>query len=387
MPCQQTILPMPIASESNSSSSSNECKLNNDKQMSANSGYSADGSSAAATNSPPVYIGFRGANKKDDGVTQSNRREATELSFRASRAKEDLKKGGLPIPKIQIEASRSLEGCKVDMSKVKLVTAKSVSQSAFLIDKTKYVVPQCAQEYNRLFVATYQSYEKNDASQWDSSTSSVTSSESEDANSMPPPALVLPPRLEDALKANETLKRRNNSGRSKRKRVSDDNAPKLKHVTVNDALEASLDARVVTLSLAPYIVVHVNTAYTRLTGFSSATVLGKPLVDCLSPSCKDWIKCSVATHPISALHDRVAPIRAKGTNKHDCCCRLQATLVGPQLEGKKEVDTSSVTHYAVCFKPLPTTNHNDPSAVKKPKIAESSDPKKTPSDNASRIMG
>lgn len=108
----------------------------------------------------------------------------------------------------------------------------------------------------------------------------------------------------------------------------------------------------VTLSFSPYIVVHVNTAYTRLTGYSSAKVLGKPLHACLGAACKEWVKGSISPHPIAALHDRVSTIRAEERSKWNKCYRLQATLVGPQLEGKKEPDISSVTHYSVSFLPL-----------------------------------
>jgi hypothetical protein len=110
---------------------------------------------------------------------------------------------------------------------------------------------------------------------------------------------------------------------------------------------------VVTLSFHPFIVVHVNTAYNRLTGYSSAKVLGRPLQDCLSGSCKEWMKIG-APHPVAALHERVRTIRSKG-NKHQQC-KCHAILVGPQLEGNKEVDTSSVTHYAVSFLPVAGSN-------------------------------
>jgi hypothetical protein len=234
-----------------SASSTENAKL--DKQPSAYSGYSADQSAIASA--PPVYIGFLDGPKRetdvDNGLSRSNRRKAIELSFRASRAMEDLQKGGLPIPHIQSEETRNLEGCRVDMSKVKLVAAKTVNESPFLIDRKTYKMQENIQEYQSLVAATYQSYEKSDTSSWDSSTSSMTSSESEDAASMPPPALVLPPRLEEALKAHESLKRNREKikrSNKKRHRLALDNtktrkSPKLRHTTMNDALEASNEAR------------------------------------------------------------------------------------------------------------------------------------------------
>ena len=135
----------------------------------------------------------------------------------------------------------------------------------------------------------------------------------------------------------------------------------------------------VTLSFSPHIVVHVNTAYTRLTGFSSAKVLGKPLQVILSAGCCEVMKGCNSQHPIAALDDRVSTIRTKEKYKQNSSCRLQANLVGPPLEGKKEPDTSLVTHYSVTFLPLipssskhlqqmPPTNS---SVCKKAEVSES----------------
>lgn len=341
---------------------------------SSNSGYSADGSAAATKTAPPCYIDFLERNAgngdsektKDQGTasqTRSNQQKAIELSYATSRAREDLKKAGLPIPAIQTQKSRNLEGNKIDMSKVKLVMAKSVQESPFLTDGSAVMdfraIPDLSNEYESLFAATYQSYQKNDpgtASTWDSSASSVSSSESEDAVSMPPPALVVPALLEDALKANEAIKSADakRAGGKRKRPISCElaaaKAAKLRHATMNDALEASTEARVVTLAFRPFIVVHVNTAYSRLTGYSSAKVLGKPLQECLSASCKkSWMKVRVS-HPVAALHDQLIPIRTKESKHYPCKC--QATLLGSLLEGKDVVDTSSITHYSVSFLPV-----------------------------------
>lgn len=235
-----------------SKGSSNE-NAKPDKQPSAHSGYSADRSAIALA--PPDFIDLLDGQKRgtdgDNVPSRSNRRKAIELSFRASRAMADLQKGGLPIPHVQVEETRNLEGCKLNMSKVKLVAAKTVSQSPFLIERNNYKMQGSIQEYQSLLAATYQSYEKCDASHWDSSTSSVTASESDDAASMPPPALVLPPRLGEGDKANESLKRNiHKIKRSSNKRhrhaldnTNTTNSPKLRHITMNDALEASNEAR------------------------------------------------------------------------------------------------------------------------------------------------
>ena len=245
-------------SSSNDSNNQRKPAYDQEKNTSAKSGYSADGS--AAVSAPPVYIDFLDANKRDgesdenntSGQSRSSRRRAVELSFTASRAMEDLKKGNLTIPTIRMEKRRDLDGHKVDMTKVKLMMAKSVSSSPFLFDRGSTdmkLVPDTANEYESLFAATYQSYEKPEVSHCDSSTSSVTSSESDDATgAMPPPALVIPPLLEDALKANAAMKTGVKLAGSKRKRqICTDTALakaiELSHITMNDALEASNEAR------------------------------------------------------------------------------------------------------------------------------------------------
>jgi hypothetical protein len=136
------------------------------------------------------------------------------------------------------------------MTKVKLVMSKSTAASPFLINRANKdlkLVPNCATVYERLFAVTYQSYEKHETNHCDSSTSSVSSSsESDDVASMPPPALVVPPLLEDALKANAAGETKKLGSRRKRP-INTEIAPakvaKLNHITMNEALEASTEAR------------------------------------------------------------------------------------------------------------------------------------------------
>ena len=252
---------MNYATSNGSAAGSANLRLGNggaEKADSGNSGYSADGSAAVM---PPDYIDFLEANnsthcdeRQSSGSKSSNRaerRKAVELSFTASKTKEDLEKGGMTVPVIRTDTKRYLAGCEVDTSKVKLKMAKTVKDSPFLFTrKIPVEFPEDQSIYDSLFRATYQSYEKNDGLHWDSSTSSVTSSVS-DGSTMPPPALVIPPLLEDSISTKEELKTKDEQGKtkcagSKRKRaVIDSNTPKLMHTTMNDALEASSDARYV----------------------------------------------------------------------------------------------------------------------------------------------
>jgi len=112
--------------------------------------------------------------------------------------------------------------------------------------------------------------------------------------------------------------------------------------------------RVVTLSFAPFIVVHVNTAYIKSTGNSSVDVLGRSLHECIGGKCKNWLDSSrEAKHPVAALHDRVSTLTSGGQKLDQY--RLQISLVGPQLEGKKLVDKNTVTHYSITFLPNENT--------------------------------
>lgn len=115
---------------------------------------------------------------------------------------------------------------------------------------------------------------------------------------------------------------------------------------------SKMSPRLVTLAFSPYIVVHVNVAYTRLTGFSSAKALGRPLYECLGSQCKEWMDACTATYPVAALQDRSSGIFCTKGNKRNHC-RFRTCLVGPPLEGKKKgVDTSVTTHFAISMIPV-----------------------------------
>lgn len=252
-----------LGTNSNSSSENGSIQdkpeAESEKPDSQNSGYSADGSAAANL---PVFIDLMEGNKHNldnpcsPGQGHSIRRKIAELSFAASNAFADMEKGKLPFPKIEVNDFRKLAGWNVDMTKVKLKSANVVGDNPFLVEtKIDEEILQGCAEYQKLFLATYETYEKVEGEEWgDSSTSSVTSSESDDGVNSNPDAssLVIHPRLEDALrakslKATEDAKPKRSS--SKRKRCADLRAKiihpleKLPHITMNDALDASDEAR------------------------------------------------------------------------------------------------------------------------------------------------
>lgn len=487
-----------MAEESNSSQNDNGKQQEQEQEQqpqpheesaaAGSSGYSAEATTPSSVSSPPDYIALTNSLSKvcsettskhakgnknykaganGEPITSSNSHEARqkqkalEFSFTASKVWEDIAKGGLEAPKINTANKKrriGLDGVKIDMSNVNLAMAKTVQESPFLVQRDVPIkMPDTTEEYSSLFTASYPNYNKVSSSQgWDCSTaaSSVTSSESEDVTngknnsnsinmSMPPPrALVIPPRLEDAIKANEAFRASEaeaaahaaaTKGKRKRPLVDATKLLKLQYMTLNDAFEACKDARyvlflrfkterersvcvcmicladfrsrthngslhplplllylfayrVVALAFAPFIVVHVNTSYTRLTGFSSDKVLGKPLRECLGEECKRWVQSAAsqhARHPVTALHDQITCIRSNqdsasltsttedDTDDHkkkktqSCSCKISTCLVGPQLQvaagagsGKTTekdeclVDKSSVTHYVIGFVPV-----------------------------------
>lgn len=129
------------------------------------------------------------------------RRKIDELRFAASKVKDDLEKGGLPFPSIHSKKPRALEGYDISMSNVRLLGAKAVSDSPFLIKATtakRSYQNVCA--IDQLFSETRQVYSKNYSqgdvsSDWDKSSTGSLTSDSEASC-----AVDIPPLLEDSLK-------------------------------------------------------------------------------------------------------------------------------------------------------------------------------------------
>ena len=131
------------------------------------------------------------------------RRKIDELRFAASRVKEDLEKGGLPFPSIHANKPRALEGFDIDMSCVRLLSAKNVSTSPFLTAPTGKRSFDRMDEIDQLFTATRKVYSKRwtqgDGIDWDQSSAGSLTSDSESSC-----AVDISPLLEDALKYRTT---------------------------------------------------------------------------------------------------------------------------------------------------------------------------------------
>ena len=128
------------------------------------------------------------------------RRKIDELRFAASRVKEDLEKGGLPFPSIHAKKPRALEGYDINMSNIRLLGAKSVSDSPFLIKATGKRSFQSLGEVDQLFLETQRVYSKkwiqgDVSSDWDKCSTGSLTSDSETSC-----VVDIPPLLEDSLK-------------------------------------------------------------------------------------------------------------------------------------------------------------------------------------------
>jgi len=134
------------------------------------------------------------------------RRKIDELRFAASQAKQDIEKGGLVFPSIHSKKPRALAGFDIDMSNIRLLSAKSVADSPFLTKPSAvahYVAETTACEFDQLFAATHQLYSKRwirgdvngSALDWEKSSAGSLTSDSESSC-----AVEIPPLLDDALK-------------------------------------------------------------------------------------------------------------------------------------------------------------------------------------------
>jgi hypothetical protein len=197
-------------SSSNSSSSSSG-------SSSSGSSRDDDEDSRKRSTSGVRRVFYAASSRKIDSITKhaaerlSNRdacfkrRKIDELRYAASMVKEDLEKGGLPFPSIHAEKPRALEGYDINMSCIRLLSAKSVADSPFLTKIAGKGSFQSMTDLDQLFTETQQVYNKPwiqaDAFDWgEKSSAGSLTSDSESTRTMDIPAL-----LEDAieLKASE----------------------------------------------------------------------------------------------------------------------------------------------------------------------------------------
>jgi len=287
------------------------------------------------------------------------RRKVDELQFAASRVKEDLAKGGLSYPALDTSLRHhlDLENIEDATRGVSRVCAKSVSESPFLYKSTVNCSAMASMsDYGSLFSATFDSYGSSSTKSSSSNSGGATYVSNSDVGSIcslsserSSDASFIAPRLEDALnnkkvKMEETRELKEQMAATAPQRRAIYSNP----ITIRDAFENSDEARIVTLSFAPFLVVHVNPAYTRSTGLSPANILGKPFHEVIEdPSCKaNTAKASSLT----SLHERVTSFVHSGSKgDSESTFSVNVAVVGPEPSDhpSSHLDHKSFTHYMI----------------------------------------
>ena len=102
--------------------------------------------------------------------------------------------------------------------------------------------------------------------------------------------------------------------------------------------------RLVTLSFAPFLVVHVNPEYTRMTGLTPADILGKPLhVVIQDKVCK---AATAKTHSLASLNNQVTSFVTPAASGEDTKFRVHVSVVGTDTAAIKK-NRRLVTHFMV----------------------------------------
>ena len=104
------------------------------------------------------------------------------------------------------------------------------------------------------------------------------------------------------------------------------------------------------MSFAPFLVVHINPAYTRLTGLSPADILGKPFHEVIEdPAYKaNTAKASSLT----SLHEKATSFcQAKGDVDISNNFRINVSVVGPEPADRPTYGDhkNAFTHYMIAL--------------------------------------
>jgi PAS fold len=113
----------------------------------------------------------------------------------------------------------------------------------------------------------------------------------------------------------------------------------------------------VTLSFAPFLIIHVNPAYTRMTGNGAKDVLGKPFREVFKDKRCKSMAAQVAT--LASMHDQLTSVSTILPGKR-CHCTLKVSLVG-EANGTN----SPATHCMVALHP---TNQETPNFASQPVV-------------------
>lgn len=283
-------------------------------------------------------------NPLEDRENCFKRRKLDELTYAASRVKEDLEKGGLSFPFIHTDKTHTLDGTAVDMSSVRLLGAKSVANSPFL---TPFVGGgkrdfQSTCDFGQLFSETQKAYSKRWVQDVQADWGDRSSAESLSSDSECSLAIDIPPRLDDALDKPSTGESLNNNANK--------SAANMKPITMGAALGNTSEPRLVTLSFAPFLVINVNSAYIRMTGIEAKDVLGRPFQEVFKDKRCKFLAGSVSS--LVSMDEQLTSVYSKGQNKRSNC-RLHVSVVG--MESDNSSEPMATTHYMIAVESVAQT--------------------------------
>jgi PAS domain-containing protein len=328
------------------------------------------------------------------------RRKIDELQFAASQVKEDLLKSGLPFPSLDLSLHHHIDLDEALTRRgVQRVCAKSVASSPFLIPNCVNTVSADATmfDFENLFASTYDCYGTIKNSGTNSATVvsviSSTCSENMEVGS------VIAPLLDDALLRADDVAASEEADKASVATVATAHQRRAIYanpITIREAFENSGEARyvllcadllcllliyetkqltillfftcrLVTLSFAPFLVVHVNPAYTDMTGISPADILGKPFHEVIEDR---TVKAATSkASSLTSLHEQVTSLQqGRKTDDDDTKeCRIEVAVVGPENKDRTAAfDPNSVTHYMISLveedEPEATTVTDDDSS-------------------------
>eukprot|EP00542_Grammatophora_oceanica_P009241 CAMPEP_0194046196 /NCGR_PEP_ID=MMETSP0009_2-20130614/20039_1 /TAXON_ID=210454 /ORGANISM="Grammatophora oceanica, Strain CCMP 410" /LENGTH=414 /DNA_ID=CAMNT_0038691397 /DNA_START=27 /DNA_END=1271 /DNA_ORIENTATION=+ len=340
---------------------------------SGQSGYSADKESDAApmkpfifNTKPPVQIDFHRKSKRapTDFESREKRRKMDEENYVAFSVREDLKKGGLSYPTVRADRPRAIPLAKnLDMSRVTLLSSKSVSDSPFLTpartpqaNGTPDIVTAYGTLFNEVFKSATASYyattsqsTKSSAGGSDAeSTSSVSDSGSDDSTESK--MVVISARLDDTLQPTKAKpKKKQQQAPALTSLIA---CPPSMSMTMEEAIGVCDAARIITTSSSDHTIVHTNAAYSQLTAIHLHTLKGRPLFDAVAsgtPTRPLSLACCAAASS-EGRHERIFAVCQKDKTQPHLQLSMKVTPIMPftsSTTASSPAESAYVTHYCI----------------------------------------
>ena len=291
----------------------------------AENGYSADRESNASSTIPPVFsIDFLSRNKKRESrgtpaSERSKRLKVQEMNYSAATAKSELTRAGLKVPLLKKES----------MKVVDHRYSSAVADSPYLysnaapkmddVSPLASIIDSCDAFYAALpkipaATESDNSQQNRSPSEYESSTSSVTDNdENSDSSVSGEEAKTKVVSMGEALSLSKEAR----------------------YVTSGSALpQFSRNAHilfcsVITLSQAPYTVIHVNATFTKLTGLPSVKALGRPFKDLIeNDNMLRILEQSSQTLSSTIVHDQGMKKRTQTKKPEYVPCTISVSPVG-----------------------------------------------------------